>query len=53
MSVTASRQDLQITNMPDRTVGDIYAENPRITARNVKVFYGDKCAIDDVSIDEA
>jgi phosphate transport system ATP-binding protein len=53
MSVTASRHDLRITDMPDRTVGDIYAENPRISARNVKVFYGDKCAIDDVSIDIA
>ncbi len=53
MSVTASRQDLQITNMPDRTVGDIYAENPVSRPEMYKVFYGDKCAIDDVSIDIA
>lgn len=33
------------------TVGNIFAENPKLTARNVSVHYGEKCAIDDVSLD--
>jgi phosphate transport system ATP-binding protein len=33
------------------TVGDISVENPRMTARNVDVYYGDKHAIKDVSLD--
>jgi len=34
-----------------QTVGTIEAKNPRITCRNVDVFYGDKQAIKDVSLD--
>ena len=34
-----------------RTVGDITIENPRMTCRNVNVFYGNKQAIKDVSMD--
>jgi phosphate transport system ATP-binding protein len=30
---------------------DIETTNPKMTARNVSVFYGDKMAVDDVSID--
>ena len=41
---TISREDR-------RTVGNIEAENPRIKARNVNVYYGDKHAIHDVSVD--
>lgn len=33
------------------TVGNIFAESPKITARNVFVHYGEKCAIDNVSLD--
>ncbi len=33
------------------TVGDITANNPRMTTRNVNVHYGDKQAIIDVSLD--
>ena len=33
------------------TVGQITVENPRMTCRNVNVYYGDKHAIRDVSID--
>lgn len=38
-------------NSKSPTVGNVFAENPKITARNVFVHYGDKCAIDDVSLD--
>ena len=33
------------------TVGNIFSENAKITARNVNVYYGDKQAIKDVSLD--
>ena len=35
----------------DLTVGDVFAPNPRLKARNVSVFYGDNKAIDNVTID--
>ena len=38
---------------PQVTVGDVFVENPRMTARNVNVYYGDKLAIDNVSLDIA
>ena len=34
-----------------QTVGDITVEKPRMTCRNVDVFYGEKQAIKDVSLD--
>jgi phosphate transport system ATP-binding protein len=34
-----------------KTVGDIIVDNPRMTCRNVNVYYDDKHAIKDVSID--
>lgn len=34
-----------------KTVGDIIVDNPRMTCRNVDVYYDDKHAIKDVSID--
>ena len=34
-----------------KTVGDIIVDNPRMTCRNVNVYYDDKQAIKDVSID--
>ncbi|MEJ2619584.1 MAG: phosphate ABC transporter ATP-binding protein PstB [Candidatus Thiodiazotropha sp.] len=33
------------------TVGEIYVDDPRMTCRNVNVYYGDKQAIFDVSLD--
>lgn len=40
-----------VGNSTKMTVGDPFVENPRMTCRNVSVFYGDKRAIDNVSID--
>ena len=34
-----------------RTVGTPFVENPRITCRDVEVYYGAKCAINKISID--
>ncbi|MEC7172211.1 MAG: phosphate ABC transporter ATP-binding protein PstB [Pseudomonadota bacterium] len=39
--------------LPDETVGNVFVDNPRITARDVNVFYGDKQAIDRVTLDIA
>ena len=38
-----------VTKSP--TVGTVHSDNPKITARNVFVDYGEKRAIDDVSLD--
>ena len=34
-----------------QTVGNPFSANPRMTCRNVAVFYGSKCAIRSISID--
>ena len=34
-----------------KTVGDVFVDNPRMTARDVNVYYGDKHALDNVTID--
>lgn len=36
-----------------KTVGEITVDNPRMTCRNVNVYYGEKIAIRDVSLDIA
>ncbi|MGD8269662.1 MAG: ATP-binding cassette domain-containing protein, partial [Desulfobacterales bacterium] len=54
--------DIQMTNKPQpgqklvsrenrNTVGDITVENPRMTCHAVNVYYGDKQAIKNVSLD--
>ena len=44
---------LQARVIPDSTLGQIHTDNPRMKARNVDVFYGDKHAIDNISLDIA
>ena len=45
-------QNRILVNRENRqTVGDVTVENPRMTCRNVNVYYDDKQAIKDVSID--
>ena len=46
-------QTLRTEKSPSRADGIWQVENPRISCRNVYVHYGDKCAIDNVSIDIA
>ena len=53
MNIVDQSQTLEMSNIPSETVGDVHVEHPRMTARNVNVFYGDKCAIDDVTLDIA
>ena len=59
MQVAESSQMVQTTStlearvIPDTTLGQIHADNPRMKARNVDVFYADKHAIDNISLDIA
>jgi phosphate transport system ATP-binding protein len=59
---TAKEVDIEMASKPQpaqtlvsrdnrKTVGDITVGNPRMTCRDVNVFYGDKRAIIDVSLD--
>ena len=57
MEIVVSDSMVQNTNqvegraVPEKTLGNIHVDNPRMTARNVDVFYGDKHAIDNISLD--
>ena len=42
---------LETRAIPDITLGQVHADNPRMMARNVDVFYADKHAIDNISLD--
>jgi phosphate transport system ATP-binding protein len=53
MNIIEQTANLENASLPDQTVGDIHVEHPRMTARNVNVFYGDKQAIDNVTLDIA
>jgi len=46
-----AEQQTDIEQVIDGTIGEQFAENPKMTTRNVDVFYADKQAIFDVSID--
>ena len=48
-----SKQDLEVSQVPAETVGNVFTDHPRMTARNVNVYYGDKQAIDNVTLDIA
>ena len=53
MNILEQTANLENASLPDETVGDVYVERPRMTARKVNVFYGDKKAIDNVTLDIA
>ena len=59
MQVAESSRMVQKTStlearvIPDSTLGQIHTDNPRMKTRNVDVFYGDKHAIDNISLDIA
>ena len=44
-------KETESQNINPETVGDIHVEDPRIIAKNINVFYGDKPAINNASID--
>ena len=49
----AVSKDMNIEDrlIPDQTVGNVYVNEPRMTSRHVDVFYADKHAIQDVTLD--
>ena len=51
MNQQVKTETLVSAALPDETVGNVFVDNPRITARDVNVFYGDKQAIDRVTLD--
>ena len=57
MEMTVSDSMVQTANQLDvgasseKTLGNIHVDNPRMTTRDVDVFYGDKQAIDNISLD--
>ena len=53
MNQQGNTETLVSAALPDETVGNVFVDNPRITARDVNVFYGDKQAIDRVTLDVA
>lgn len=53
MNQQGKTETLVSAALPDETVGNVFVDNPRITARDVNVFYGDKKAIDRVTLDIA
>ena len=53
MNQQGKTETLVSAALPDKTVGNVLVDNPRITARGVNVFYGDKQAIDRVTLDIA
>ena len=45
--------EMEVSKLPSHTVGEVYVDMPRMTARKVNVFYGDKMALNDVTLDIA
>ena len=53
MNQQGKTETLVSAAIPNETVGNVFVDNPRIKARDVNVFYGDKQAIDRVTLDIA
>lgn len=51
MSLNAERTHDVFTHSPQKTVGLPFVQEPRMECRDVEVHYGDKCAINRISID--
>ena len=48
-----SKLSIEDRLLPETTVGNVFVQNPRISTRGVNVFYGDKRALVDVTVDIA
>ena len=53
MEIVRAPIEMEASKLPSLTVGEVYVDTPRMTTRNVNVFYGDKMAIDNVTLDIA
>lgn len=52
-AIKAEMRKQRVSRENRQTVGEANVENPRMTCRNVNVYYGDKHAIHDVTLDIA
>ncbi len=50
-SMVENTSQLEGRAIPEQTIGDIHVDNPRMAARHVDVFYGDKQALDNINLD--
>lgn len=50
-AVADKDQKMEDRLIPDKTIGEVYVDDARMTARNVDVYYADKCAINNVTLD--
>ena len=50
---TSTSSGIEDRLLPETTVGNVFVQNPRISTRGVNVFYGDKQALVDVTVDIA
>jgi len=50
-SMVQNTKQVEGRAVAEKTLGEIQVDNPRMTARNVNVFYGEKQAIDNISLD--
>ena len=50
-TASTAEQKIQDRTVPESTVGEVHVENPRMTARAVDVYYGEKQAISNVNLD--
>ena len=48
-----SKLSIEDLLLPETTAGNVFVQNPRISTRDVNVFYGDKKALVDVTVDIA
>jgi phosphate transport system ATP-binding protein len=49
--ISREAEQASIGTIGRKTVGTPFVDNPRMTCRDVEVYYGDKCAINKISID--
>ena len=50
---TSTSSGIEDRLLPETTVGNVFVQNPRISTRGVNVFYGDKQALVNVTVDIA
>ena len=51
LGIDLEERKLEDHVMPEQTIGHLFVDDPRMTAREVDVHYGDKHAIQDVTVD--
>jgi len=50
-ATAGKNQKMEDRLIPEKTIGEVHVDDARMTAQGVNVYYGDKCAIDNVTLD--